>query len=105
MPKNLPPDDEQIALAAIVNEKLRPLASVNFYRVQHEDGSITPAMIASAGQRRALSHFKESRTTHDAAEIVTAVEEWIGRSRANTVAERYTTDFEAAQSPDWRSMS
>lgn len=102
MPKNLPPDEPLIALAKAVNDKLRPLSSVTFFRVQHEDGKITQAMISECGSRRAVSHFKSDRDEHDAAEVIKAVEDWIGTPR---VHDRYSLDPADAESPDWRSMS
>lgn len=102
MPKNLPPDESQQALAQIVNEALRPNASISLYRIQDDDGKITDAMISAAGSRRSVHKFQNPRTVDDAPEIIAAVREWIGRPRN---ADRYSTNPEDAQSPDWRTMS
>jgi hypothetical protein len=100
--KNLPPDDGQQALAKIVNEALRPFATVALYRIQDDDGKIIEAMVSAAGSRRAVHKFQNPRTVDDAKEIIEAVQEWIGRPR---VADRYSQNPEDGQSPDWRTMS
>lgn len=73
----LPPDAEQLELAAEVNLRLGGDKRVNFYRVKNDDGGISYGAVFSYGTAR---HVKQQDAPwFDPDELVAAVTRWVER--------------------------
>lgn len=74
----LPPDAGLLEIAALINKQLPVGAQVNFFRIAHDDGrQPETGIIYQYGPQRATVRSEAAITEHDAAEIVTAVNEWV----------------------------
>jgi hypothetical protein len=103
--KNLPPDDEQLAVARFVNAKLAPLASVSFYRIDPEDktDTILTGIVFQCGAKRALVKRRQPVTREDAPELIAAVEQWVNKRPGDS--DRWSSDPEVAKGVDWRTIA
>lgn len=103
--KNLPPDDEQLRVAAFANAKLKPLASVSFYRIDPEDKSdaILTGIVFACGAKRALVRRRQPVTLEDAPELIAAVEQWVNKRPGES--DRWSTDPIHLQGVDWRTVA
>jgi len=102
--KNLPPDDEQVAVAKFVNAKLAPLASVSFYRIDPEDQTpLLTGIVFVCGARRALVKRRQPVALEDAPELIAAVEQWINKRPGES--DRWSTDPAHLQGVDWRTIA
>jgi len=100
--KHLPPDAAMLELAKVVNAKLKPLASINLYRIENDDGSKLTGIVFECGSRRANVTTRNEMSAHDAPDLIRSAEEWIGRRRG--ASDRWSTDPDDAAPLDWRTM-
>jgi hypothetical protein len=103
--KNLPPDDEQLAVQKFVNAKLAPLASVSLYRIDPEEktDTILTGIVFVAGPRRALVKRRQPVTIEDAPELIAAVEQWVNRRPGQS--DRWSTDPIHLDGIDYRTVA
>lgn len=93
-PVNLPPDAPLISLAAIINARLGEGSRVNFFRIEHGEGSIETGIIFQCGLRRAVVKTRNMLGDADADELVKSITEWAAEVRHDS---KWTTDpMEAA---------
>lgn len=88
-PVNLPPDAPLISLASIINARLGDGARVNFYRIDHGEGSHETGIVYQAGLRRAVVKTRAMLGDADADEIVKSITEWAAEVRHEN---KWTTD-------------
>ena len=86
-PKTLAPDADLIALRDAVNSRLGEATRVDFYR-REDDGSMHTGIIYQFGSQRAVVTTPTQLSTHDAPEIVAAINRWV----AGLSQEKWTTD-------------
>lgn len=101
--KNIPPDNELIALAVAVNKETRPDAGVSVYRIENTDGSIDTGLVFECGTARQVRVVKAPEIVgpHRAKEIIDNIKLWITKSRS---AGRWTTDPKYASPVDYRTI-
>ena len=79
-----------IYLAVIVNGKLSAIgASINFCRIQLDDGSAATAIVFQCGVRRAVVRTRAILGEPDADDIAKSVKEWVSEIRQT---DKWTTD-------------
>ena len=80
--KRLPPDANLQSLAKRVNARLRDVdGGVNFYLIEHTDGSHETGMVFQCGVRRAVVYSRATYGDADADDIVRSVNDWINDIR------------------------